>query len=122
MKVSMVAKDFSFSPSLKEHVERRLDFALSQVRSKVVRIVVRLRDLNGPRGGPDKVCQVSVVMPGHPEVVVHEVQEDMYFAIDSAIKRAAYRAVRLLTRKRRFERDFSAKTQLSRTSEETDHG
>lgn len=100
MGVCMVARDFAFSLFLREHVERRLHLAFARARGKVARIVVRLRDLNGPRGGCDKVCQVSIVMPGHPEVVIQEVQEDMYYAIDNAIKRAAYRATRLMSRKR----------------------
>lgn len=113
MDVCLVAKDFAFTPSLKEHAERRLELALNQVRHSVSRIVIRLGDLNGPRGGRDKVCQVSVVMPGHPEVVIREVQEDMYYAIDSAIKRAAYRAMRVLTRRR----DGMAKTRRHQVSE-----
>jgi len=100
MEVQMVATEFSLTPSLREHLERRLRLAFARASSKVARIVVRLRDLNGPRGGRDKVCQVSVTMPGRPEVVIREVQEDMYNAIDGAVKRAAYRAMRIVTRKR----------------------
>lgn len=100
MELQLVAQEFSLSPSLREHLERRVRFAFARARSKAVRIVVRLRDLNGPRGGPDKVCQVSVTMPGQPEVVIREVQEDMYNAIDGAVKRAAYRAMRMVMRKR----------------------
>lgn len=122
MEVCMVAKDFSFSPLLREHVERRLRFAFARVRGKVARIVVRLRDLNGPRGGCDKVCQVSIVMPGHPEVVIHEVQEDMYYAIDSAIKRAAYRTMRLMIRKRHSVSKPSTEKLVKRKTEEQSHG
>ena len=121
MEVRLVARDVAFSPSLKGHVERRLDFALTQVRQKVSRIVIRLRDLNGPRGGRDKVCHVSVVMPGHPEIVIREVQEDMYFAIDRAIKRAAHRAMRLLTRRRHLQRQSFPTAQPDPLVEEPPH-
>jgi ribosome-associated translation inhibitor RaiA len=104
MELQLVAQEFSLSPSLREHLERRIRFAFSKARSKAVRIVVRLRDLNGPRGGRDKVCQVSVTMPGRPEVVIREVQENMYNAIDGAVKRAAYRAMRMVMRKRSASR------------------
>lgn len=114
MEVHMVAKDFAFNVSLKEHIERRLRYALTRISDKVTRIVVRLGDLNGPRGGRDKVCQISVLMPGQPEVVIREVQEDMYYAIDSAVRRAAYRAMRLLMRNRRAKADASTKTQMER--------
>lgn len=104
MDVQMLAQEFFLTSSLREHLERRLRFAFTHARSSVARIVVRLRDLNGPRGGRDKLCQVSVIMPGQPEVVIREVQEDMYNAIDRAVKRAAHRAMRLVTRRRRSPR------------------
>lgn len=99
MQVHMVAQEFSLTPSLREHLERRLRFSFSAVRDKISAIAVRLRDLNGPRGGRDMLCQVSVSLPGRPDVVIKEVQEDMYTAIDVAIKRAAYRSMRLITRR-----------------------
>ncbi|WP_019140152.1 HPF/RaiA family ribosome-associated protein [Noviherbaspirillum massiliense] len=100
MNVQMVANDFSLTPSLRDYLERRLRFAFTPVRDRITAVAVRLRDLNGPRGGRDMLCQVCVSMPGQPEVVIKEVQEDMYAAIDLAVKRAAYRAIRLVMRKR----------------------
>lgn len=100
MDVQTVALEFSLTPSLRDYLQRCLHFAFSRARSYVARIVVRLRDLNGPHGGRDKECQVNVMMPGRPEVVIREVQEDMYNAIDRAVKRAAYRAMRIATRGR----------------------
>jgi ribosomal subunit interface protein len=104
MNVQMVAQEFIVTPSLREHVERRLRFAFARTLGRTARIVVRLRDLNGPRGGRDKACQVSVIMPGSPEIVIREVQEDMYNAVDSAVKRAAYRVMRLMMRRRSVPR------------------
>jgi putative sigma-54 modulation protein len=101
MDVQMVANEFTLTPSLRDFLEQRLRSAFSPARSGIASIAVRLRDLNGPRGGRDMLCQVCVRMPGRPEVVISEVQEDMYAAIDLAIKRAAYRAMRIITRGRR---------------------
>lgn len=115
MDVQMFAQEFTLTPSLQDHLEHRLRFAFARTRSHVARIVVRLRDLNEPRGGRDKVCQVSVTIPGRPEVVIREVQENMYNAIDFALKRAAHRALRLVMRKRTAGR--SGRPAL----EETDH-
>ena len=102
MDVQMVAKEFSVSPSLREHIVRRLHFAFARTHHKVGRIIIRLRDLNGPRGGRDKVCQVNVELAGKPGVVICEVQENMYNAIDNAVKRAAYRAMRRVSRQTRL--------------------
>ncbi|GAA4015904.1 HPF/RaiA family ribosome-associated protein [Actimicrobium antarcticum] len=98
MDVQMVAQEFSLTPSLRQHLERRLAFAFSHASRHVMRIVVRLRDLNGPRGGRDMVCQISVTMPGRPGMVIREVNDNMYQAIDGAVRRAAYRA-RMVTRR-----------------------
>ncbi|NDP60233.1 MAG: HPF/RaiA family ribosome-associated protein [Oxalobacteraceae bacterium] len=99
MNLQMVAQDFSLTPSLQDYLQRRLGAAFARVSSRVMRIVVHLRDLNGPRGGCDMACQISVTIPGQPAVVIREVQSDMYKAINAAIKRAAYRA-RVVTHRR----------------------
>ncbi len=100
MQVRMVAKEFSITPSLREYLERRLHSAFSPIHGRVVDIAVWMRDLNGPRGGRDMLCQVSVTVPGRPEVIIKEVQENMYNAIDLAVKRAAHRVVRMAARQR----------------------
>ena len=97
MDVQMVAQEFFIAPSLRDYLERRLHFMFARARKHVARIVVRLHDLNEPRGGRDKLCQIWVTMPGRPEVVIQEIQEDMCYAIDSALKRAAYRTMRIAT-------------------------
>ncbi|TFV95479.1 HPF/RaiA family ribosome-associated protein [Oxalobacteraceae bacterium OM1] len=110
MDVQLVAQEFSFTPSLREHLERRLASAFARTRNRIGRIVVRLRDLNGPRGGRDKLCQVSVAVPGRPEMVVREVRADMYGAIDGAVKRAAYHACRLAVKVRHDARHDKSRT------------
>lgn len=100
MQVRMLSKEFSLTPSLRDYLERRLNFAFSAARGRIGDIAVRLSDLNGPRGGRDMLCQVAVTLPGRPGVIIKEVQEDMYTAIDRAVKRAAYRVIRLLARQR----------------------
>jgi ribosome-associated translation inhibitor RaiA len=97
MDVQMIAQEFFIAPSLRDYLERRLHLMFARARKHVARVVVRLRDLNKPHGGPDKLCQVRVTLPGRPEVVIQEIQEDMSYAIDSALKRAAYRALRIAT-------------------------
>ena len=123
MEISMVAQEFTLTPSLREHVERRVRFAFSHALNRAGRIVVRLRDLNGPRGGRDMACHVSVSVPGHPEVVVQEVEENMYNAIDRAIKRAAYRASRLVVRRRlALRRKTEAAPVIDSDAENSPHG
>ena len=98
MEVRMIAQGFSFTPSLHEYLNKRLQFSLSPIRRRISDVAVRVRDLNGPRGGRDMMCQVSIAIPGGPAVVVKEVQENMYTAIDLAVKRAAYRVTQILSK------------------------
>lgn len=100
MQIHMVAKEFSMTPALRSHLERRLNAGFSAIKVRIRDVAIRLRDLNGPRGGCDMMCQISVSIPGGPEVIVKEVQENIYTAIDLAVKRAAYRATRILGRRR----------------------
>lgn len=100
MEVRIMSDKFCLTPSLRDHLDRRAQFSFSGVHNNILLVVVRLRDLNGPRGGNDMMCQILVTIPGCPGVVIKEVHEDMYTAIDTAFQRAAYRAERLLAQKR----------------------
>jgi putative sigma-54 modulation protein len=101
MEVQTVAREFSLTPSLRGHLLRCLRVAFAHAHDRAMRVVVRLRDLNGPRGGRDKLCQVSITIPGRPLIVIRKVHADMYAAIDRAAKRAAYTATRITERMRK---------------------
>ena len=61
---------------------------MSYCSGHVNRVVVRLSDINGPRGGADKRCHIQVVLAGIPDVVVEDTEVDLYTAIDRATDRA----------------------------------
>ncbi len=56
--------------------------------------------------------------------MIREVQEDMYNAIDGAVKRAAYRAMRMVMRKRPASRPHFTDSHSADTDRPTegDHG
>ncbi|WP_082584539.1 HPF/RaiA family ribosome-associated protein [Noviherbaspirillum sp. Root189] len=107
MQVHFISNEFFLSPSLHDHLSKRLQFAFVSLQNKIATVSVRLRDLNGPKGGRDMLCQVSVVIPGRPKLLVKDIQEDMYAAIDSAVKRASYRASRIIARQRQAVRKIT---------------
>ena len=93
MHIDIQARDFALTKALRLHIEKRLSFALSTRYDHIKRIMVRLSDINGPRGGNDKRCQLHVVLPGQQDVVIEDTQPDLYMAIDRAADRApAWRA------------------------------
>jgi len=80
-------QNIPLTPSLLEHVERRLQFALARFDGRVTRVTVRVADLNGPRGGVDKRCRIAVRVRPAGEIAVEDTCPDLYAAIDVAADR-----------------------------------
>jgi putative sigma-54 modulation protein len=82
--------------ALSAHVKRRIAFSLSRFYARIERVVVRLSDLNGPKGGTDKVCRVSFTVNGLSPDCVEARDADLYSAVDLAFARAGRRVARML--------------------------
>lgn len=100
MNIQIHAQDFTLTEGLREHVTRRLAYALNHGRDSVSRIVVRLCDVNGPRGGVDKRCGIEVRLKGAPAVAIEDTEADLYVAIDRAAERVGRTLDRRLARRR----------------------
>jgi ribosomal subunit interface protein len=100
MDIDIQARDFSVTQAIREYIKRRIGYALSTRLHHIKGIVVRLADVNGPRGGKDKYCQVQVRLPRLATVVVEDTETDLYVAIDRAAERASRTVARRLTRQR----------------------
>ena len=74
---------------LRPLAEHRVRFVLRRLGWLVPRAEVHLSDVNGPRGGVDKRCQVELRTDGAGSVVVTAVASDWRTALDSALARAA---------------------------------
>jgi ribosome-associated translation inhibitor RaiA len=61
---------------------------------------VILRDKNGPKGGQDKECSVTVLIPGAPPLHLVELSDDMYKSVHLMRDRVE-RAVRKFLERRR---------------------
>jgi putative sigma-54 modulation protein len=95
MNIDIQARGFELTEGLREHTMRRLHYAVDWASDEVRTIHVRFSDINGPRGGNDKRCLIHIPIPGKPDVVVQDVESDLYVAID----KAADRMERVLARK-----------------------
>lgn len=86
------------SAALRQHVERRFQFALDRFAARIERVDIRLEDVNGPRGGVDRRCRVDLV--GRRSWRIHVEGSGATFeeAVDAAAARAARSVGRLLTR------------------------
>jgi putative sigma-54 modulation protein len=100
MRIELRGSNLPISEALHQHVLRRLDFALRRFAGRVEHIVVRLADINGPRGGPDKRCRVVVRLAPVGSVIVEATDADAYVAVSQAALRIDERVSRTLTRRR----------------------
>ena len=83
---------------LRDLTERRVRFVLRRLGWLVPRAEVQMTDVNGPRGGLDKRCQVELRTDGAGSVVVASVASDWRTALDNALARAARFLMRLWRR------------------------
>jgi len=100
MRINIQTKGFELTEGLRAHTERRLQFALNWASNDVRAVTVRLSDINGPRGGNDKRCQILIPLTGKQEVVIEDTESDLYIAIDRATDRTERTLARRLHRQR----------------------
>ena len=87
MKFDIRKRNLRWSDALARHAETRLRGGLDRIGGRIRRVLVRLVDVNGPRGGPDKRCAVSVHLASGQEIVVRADHDCPYRAIDDAAGR-----------------------------------
>lgn len=100
MQINIQARGFELTDDLREHIERRLQFALGWANDHLRQVSVHLSDENGPRGGKDKRCRIQIGFPGAPSVVIEDTEADVYVAIDRAADRTGRSVARRLERLR----------------------
>lgn len=79
---------------LRDEAQRRARFVLRRLEWLIPRTTVQLSDVNGPRGGLDKHCQVEIKSDVVGTVVVASLARDWHTALDKALARAARFLVR----------------------------
>ena len=102
MRVIVKARHMNLTPSLKAHAEEKLGAAIMRVFDRPAgKIDIELNDLGHLRDGSDKECRVTVFMPKGKTVVIVEVDDDMYKAIDLAHDRLLLQVKRERGRKKK---------------------
>ena len=82
------AKDIPISEQLRGHIERRLCFALERFARRIRKVRVSVGDLNGPRGGVDKRCRVTIVLIPSTTIALEDWDSNIYVAIDRVADKA----------------------------------
>lgn len=100
MQTDIQTRGFSLTKSINEYTLRRLISAMDFAGQHIRRVTVRLSDINGVRGGIDKRCQLTLTMVRMPSILIEDIGQDLYAAIDRATERAKLSVTRQIERKR----------------------
>jgi ribosomal subunit interface protein len=102
MKVLMRGVHLSLSDGLKAYVQEHLVDHIEKLcdDQEASEIDISLVDTNGPKGGVDKECRVTVRLPGLSAVHVTETADSLFPAIDASRDRLEKTLKRTLERRR----------------------
>jgi hypothetical protein len=90
----------------------RVRFALRRLTAMVPRAKVQFSDVNGPRGGVDKRCQVELSTDAAGTVVIASLARDWRTALDRSLGRATRVLKRSLQRNQKPTRGRTARLAL----------
>ena len=88
MKLRLTARGIELPAELKDFVMRRIHFGMGRLSGRIKSLSVRLADINGPRGGIDKCCDIRVDAGFGQELIVREQQATIHAAVALAVDRA----------------------------------
>jgi ribosomal subunit interface protein len=119
MNVEIRSRTVSVSEALRGHVDRKLAQGFRRFDERVRSVMVRLVDLNGPRGGVDKRCRILARVAPTAVIVVEATDADVYVAVSQAVLRLEDRLARLGSRRVRSRargprRGFSGERRVTR--------
>ena len=102
MKIQTRVKGYRESKEINEYAERRLLFSLSRFSNRIESVTIRLEDINGPRGGVDQQCTLSIRFKQGGQLRVESMETDWRNAIDLAADRIGRSVARHIESQRAF--------------------
>jgi len=104
MKIEVRFRGLEASDSLSAYVVRSAHLQLSRFDAAIGSVVVRIGDVNGPKGGLDKRCHVTLRGPALGTLTLEHLSADPYSGVDLLLERAARTAGREIERARTIRR------------------
>ena len=99
MNIEIRATNVEITTALEEHITRKIRLAVGAQRDHLDRVLVRICDVNGPKGGRDIHCHVVARLRGRT-LVVHDLAEDSTEAATNAAARLGELMVSVVERHR----------------------
>ncbi len=88
------------SHALRRHITKRLNNHLGRFSHELTRVIVRIGDVNGPKGGVDKRCKITVRGPRVGTSTLDELSNNAYAAVNNAVHRLTRAVGRRIERAR----------------------
>ena len=100
MKIDITMQQSCSDNKISRKVARRARLALSRFAPAIQTVTIRITDTNGPKGGEDTRCIVSVKLASSGEVVVQGEGENILTVLSHCLSRAERTVSRSLDRRR----------------------
>ena len=94
-------RGIDFTDELRKAVERIVVFALDRYDAQMDKISVHMADLNGPKGGVDKLCQITAKLGRGNRVLILEQGSEILTTVNRAAHRLGHRIGRAVHRRNR---------------------
>lgn len=93
--------------AMRIYMHRRIQTSLDHLHHAVRGVVLRIKDINGPRGGVNKRCQISVQLTSGERIFIEDIDEDVYRVVDRITTRTKHTIARFVARRRDLRRRAS---------------
>lgn len=100
MQTIIHSSDFELTTALNNFIHEQSKKSMRACSDRIDRVVIRLKDINGPKGGNDKECSVEVKLTNSAPIVVSKRSDDAYASIRKALGRASRTTLRRLGKRR----------------------
>ncbi len=87
MFVQIRGRRIDISQAMRRQVHLRILRPLRRRQEHLAQMLIWLKDLKGPRGGVDKICQVELELAARRQIIIREQDADLYRAIGRAGER-----------------------------------
>jgi putative sigma-54 modulation protein len=101
VRIDVRVRGIDFTDELRNAVERLVVFAVDRYDTHVDKISIYLADLNGPKGGVDKLCQITANFSRGNPVLILEKGSEILTMVNQAARRLEHRIGRNVQRRNR---------------------
>jgi putative sigma-54 modulation protein len=87
MNIEVKQKHVEIQDSVVDNIHRHIEADLERFDHMIKRVCVQIADINGPRGGEDKLCRIQVYLKHASAVIVEDRGSSVFTVVCRAIDR-----------------------------------